>query len=262
MEARQVPNVRPLRRLDRGGGATQSANSSCAGGPAHDGQGEPAMSEQTSGSNDGGNDFKKEVDALVEGATGLFSNLREIFEKSRDEITRASRLGKTRLDLLQLEKDREHFLQRLGEITLGLMKDGTVVHDSLTEIAEKIEALDARKVEYEEEVARVAEEQAEAQANKAATAESANEADGETNAQAAAEVEVEAAVEAANAAVEPSAKKTSAKEPPAKKTTAKEPPAKKTTARKNTARKTTAKKTPAKKTTARKTPAKKPKKDL
>ncbi len=178
------------------------------------------MSEQTSGSNDRGNDFKKEVDALVEGATGLFSNLREIFEKSRDEITRASRLGKTRLDLLQLEKDREHFLQRLGEITLGLMKNGIVAHDSLTEIAEKIEALDARKAEYEEEVARVAEEQAEAQANKTVTADAANETDAE------AEVTVEAAVET-------SAKKTTAKKTTAKKTTAKKTTAKKTTAKKD-----------------------------
>lgn len=203
------------------------------------------MSEQTSGTNGGGNDFKKEVDALVEGATGLFSNLREIFEKSREEITRASRLGKTRLDLLQLEKDREHFLQRLGELTLGLMKDGSIAHDSLTEVMDKIDSLDARKAEYEDEVARVAEEQAEAEANKAATADAANGADGEANAQDEAAAETVATVEAANVAVEPPA-----------------PPAKKAASKKRPAKKTTAKKPAAKKTTAKKPAAKKPKKDL
>ncbi|MCO4773156.1 MAG: hypothetical protein KDA24_24185 [Deltaproteobacteria bacterium] len=187
------------------------------------------MSEQNSGSNDSGQDFKKEVDALVEGAAGLFSNLREIFEKSRDEITRASRLGKTRLDLLQLDKDREHFLQRLGELTLGLMKDGTVAHESLDELAGKIEAIDARRAEYEAEVAAVAEEQAAANAEKAAASESANEA---------ADAEIEATVEAANADVEapaaekPAAKKAAAKKPAAKKAAAKKPAAKKKAATK------------------------------
>lgn len=187
------------------------------------------MSEQTSGPDKP--DFKAEVDALVEGAAGLFTNLREIFEKSRDEITRASRLGKTRLDLLQLEKDREHFLRKLGEITLGLMKDGTLAHDSLNEWSDKIKALDERKTQYDAEIAEVAEEQASAQVNEA----SAN--DGSPAGTA------ESTVEEAHADVEP----ITAKPAPKKKTTAKKP---------------VAKKPAAKKPAAKKPAAKKPKKDL
>jgi len=121
------------------------------------------MSDETSGS-DGKQDFSKEVDALVEGAAGLFSNLKEIFEKSRDEIARASRLGKTRLDLLQLTKDREHFLQQLGEEALRLIEAGEITDEAALALAEKIAALDAKKAEYEAEVAKVAEEQAAAEA--------------------------------------------------------------------------------------------------
>jgi hypothetical protein len=164
-----------------------------------------------------GPDFKADMDALVEGAAGLFTNLREIFEKSRDEIARASRLGKTRLDLLQLDKDREHFLGKLGEITLGLMKDGTIAHESLNDLADKIAALDARKAEYDAEIARVAEEQAAAGTDGAGApvAEAAND-DG-------AEADAGGSVEAAHSDVEPAAKEPAAKKPAAKKPPAKKP---------------------------------------
>lgn len=168
------------------------------------------MSEKNSGP-----DFKADVDALVEGAAGLFSNLREIFEKSREEIARASRLGKTRLDLLQLEKDREHFLSKLGELTLGLMRDGTVAHESLTELAAKIEALDARKAEYDAEIARVAEEQATAEAgDEAADGDAANDTEDQGAVAAAADVEP---------ANEPEKKKAPAKKVASKKPASKKP---------------------------------------
>lgn len=121
------------------------------------------MSDETSGS-DSKQDFSKEVDALVEGAAGLFSNLKEIFEKSRDEIARASRLGKTRLDLLQLEKDREHFLQQLGAEAQRLIKAGEINDEAALALSVKIDALDEKKAAYEAEVAKVAEEQAAAEA--------------------------------------------------------------------------------------------------
>ena len=186
------------------------------------------MSEQTSGPEK--QDFKAEVDALVEGAAGLFTNLREIFEKSREEITRASRLGKTRLDLLQLEKDREHFLGKLGEITLGLMSDGTITHDSLSEWADKITALDARKAQYDAEIAKVAEEQASAKAGEAA----ANDTSPETTSGNAAE---EAHSDVEPIAVKPAAKKPAAKKPAAKKPAAKKPSTKKPAAKKPAAKK-------------------------
>jgi hypothetical protein len=124
------------------------------------------MSDETG--DEKGTDFQKEVEGIMEGAAGLFGTLREIFDKSRDEIARASRLGKTRIDLFQLEKDREHFLQRLGEECFELMKDGTIAHDDLNGPYEKLTVLDERKAEYEAEVERIATEQAAAQEQKAA----------------------------------------------------------------------------------------------
>ena len=115
-----------------------------------------------------GPSFQKEVEGIMEGAAGLFGTLREIFDKSRDEIARASRLGKTRIDLFQLEKDREHFLQRLGEECFELMKAGIIEHEDLVGPFEKLTVLDERKAEYEAEVERIAAEQHEAQQRKAA----------------------------------------------------------------------------------------------
>jgi len=170
-----------------------------------------------------GTDFQKEVEGIMEGAAGLFGTLREIFDKSRDEIARASRLGKTRIDLFQLEKDREHFLQRLGEECFELMKDGTIAHEDLNGPYEKLTVLDERKAEYEAEVERIATEQAEAQEQKAAN-EAADVVDGElVDAEAKAEEPEAAEPEAEPEPVEAEAETVPAPEPPKKKAPKRKP---------------------------------------
>lgn len=161
------------------------------------------MSDET-GNEDKG-DFQKEVEGIMEGAAGLFGTLREIFDKSRDEIARASRLGKTRIDLFQLEKDREHFLQRLGEECYELIKAGTIEHEDLAGHYEKLQLLDERKAEYEAEVERIAAEQAAAEAAKEAANEP-TEASDETEASDDADAPAEVA-EAVAAEPEPEPKK-------------------------------------------------------
>mgnify|MGYP000332852193 CR=1 FL=1 len=161
------------------------------------------MSDET-GTEDKG-DFQKEVEGIMEGAAGLFGTLREIFDKSRDEIARASRLGKTRIDLFQLEKDREHFLQRLGEECYELIKAGTIEHEDLAGHYEKLQLLDERKAEYEAEVERIAAEQAAAEAAKEAANEP-TEASDETEASDDADAPAEVA-EAVAAEPEPEPKK-------------------------------------------------------
>jgi len=155
------------------------------------------MSDET-GTEDKG-DFQKEVEGIMEGAAGLFGTLREIFDKSRDEIARASRLGKTRIDLFQLEKDREHFLQRLGEECYELIKAGTIEHEDLAGHYEKLQLLDERKAEYEAEVERIAAEQAAAEAAKEAANEP-TEASDDAEAPAEAPEDSEAPAEVAEAA--------------------------------------------------------------
>jgi hypothetical protein len=119
-----------------------------------------------------GPELRQELDQLVEGAAGLFESLKEIFLKSKDEVVRASRLGKTRIDLFQLEKDREHFVMRLGEEAFELVKAGKLSDPALQKPYEKIVALDTKRAEYEAEVTRIADEQlAAAAATEAAVAE-------------------------------------------------------------------------------------------
>jgi hypothetical protein len=104
-------------------------------------------------------DFQKEMDAFVEGMAGLFGSLKEVFVKSKDEVVRGARLGKVRIDTFQLRKDREHFLQRLGEEVYDLMLRGDLKNESLEKPFLKIRALDEKIAEHDSEITRLMEEQ-------------------------------------------------------------------------------------------------------
>lgn len=119
------------------------------------------MTEESQEPEDGeSREFAAEMESFVEGVAGLFDNLKEIFVKSKEEVVRGAQLGKVRIDVFQLRKDREHFMQRLGEECYDLLVAGTIEHEDLIRPFEKIRALDARIVEYEEEIAQLAAEQA------------------------------------------------------------------------------------------------------
>ncbi|GEM_PF-1814247 len=162
-------------------------------------------------------DFNAEMESLVEGAAGLFDSLKDIFLKSKQEVVRGAKLGKVRIDVFQLRKDREHFLQRLGEEVYELLQSGDVAHADLDKPFAKLKALDEKIAEYETEMAKIAEEVAE-QAGAASEDLDAWAAEKGMSTDAAAPVEEPpadpepAAVEAA--AVEPKKKK---KKAPAKK---------------------------------------------
>ena len=106
--------------------------------------------------------FQQEMDALIEGATGLFDNLKEVFLKSREEVFRASQLGRARIDVFQLRKDRERFLQRLGEEAYDLLVTGALVDVALEKAAMKIREIDGQIAEHEDQIARMADEQSRA----------------------------------------------------------------------------------------------------
>jgi hypothetical protein len=106
-------------------------------------------------------DFNAEMESLVEGAAGLFDSLKDIFLKSKQEVVRGAKLGKVRIDVFQLRKDREHFLQRLGEEAYELMQSEDIAHDDLSKPFAKLQALDEKIAEYEAEMAKIAEEVAE-----------------------------------------------------------------------------------------------------
>ncbi len=104
-------------------------------------------------------DLQAEMDAFIEGAAGLFGNLKEIFLKSKDEVARGAQLGKVRIDVFQLRKDREHFMQRLGEEVFDLLQRGEIAHADLEKPYAKVVELDERIVAVEAEIEELLEEQ-------------------------------------------------------------------------------------------------------
>jgi len=101
---------------------------------------------------DGPVNLQEEVDAFVEGAAGLFESLRDVFVKSREDILRGARLGKVRIDVYQLRKDRELLLQQLGEETLALIQAGSLKAADLAATVAKIAAVDAEIEGFEDEL--------------------------------------------------------------------------------------------------------------
>jgi len=115
-------------------------------------------------------DLQAEMDAFIEGAAGLFGNLKEIFLKSKDEVARGAQLGKVRIDVFQLRKDREHFMQRLGEEVYDLLQREEIAHSDLEKPYAKVLELDERIVAVEAEIEEVVEEREVAAAAAAAEA--------------------------------------------------------------------------------------------
>ena len=121
------------------------------------------MSDETQGPDendqDGADvDLQAEMDALIEGAAGLFGNLKDIFLKSKDEVARGAQLGKVRIDVFQLRKDREHFLQRLGEEAYELNQQGELSHADLEKPYGKVKEVDDRIEAAELEMEELVEE--------------------------------------------------------------------------------------------------------
>ena len=117
-------------------------------------------------------DLQAEMDAFIEGAAGLFGNLKEIFLKSKDEVARGAQLGKVRIDVFQLRKDREHFMQRLGEEVYDLLQRDEIAHADLDKAYAKVVELDDRIVAVEVEIEQLVDEQ---KVGADAASESANE---------------------------------------------------------------------------------------
>jgi hypothetical protein len=117
-------------------------------------------------------DLQAEMDAFIEGAAGLFGNLKEIFLKSKEEVARGAQIGKVRIDVFQLRKDREHFMQRLGEETYDLLQREELAHADLEKPYAKVLELDERIVAVESEIEALVEEQQ-------AASEAANEGEAE-----------------------------------------------------------------------------------
>ncbi len=62
----------------------------------------------------------------------------------RREIGRAARRSRLRLEVRQLDKDREHFWMRLGKTAYHLVAAGELDHPALRKAIARIDEIDAR----------------------------------------------------------------------------------------------------------------------
>jgi hypothetical protein len=125
---------------------------------------DPSKSEEpTEPEDQAGSVLQDEIESFVEGAAGLFDSLKDIFVKSREEVVRGARLGKVRLDVYQLRKDREQLLQRLGVAAYELLVAGSLAHPDLAGVFHELGDLDVRIAAGEAEISDLAPAEEEAE---------------------------------------------------------------------------------------------------
>ena len=75
--------------------------------------------------------------------------LRRLARRSRAEIERATSEGRHRLELRQMQRDRDAFWIRLGKSAYRLVESGEIDHPALRKAMERIEELERRIAELE-----------------------------------------------------------------------------------------------------------------
>lgn len=98
--------------------------------------------------------------AGTDGMQNLLTNLKDIFARGREEIVRNARVGRLRLDLHQMRKDRDDLLRRLGATTFELLSRGELRHGELVPTRAAIEELDRRVQALERDVSALVQEEA------------------------------------------------------------------------------------------------------
>lgn len=175
-------------------------------------------------------------DEFREATQNLFEGLRDIFKRSAEEVVAGAKMTKTRIDIYQLRRDRDHFLMRLGEVAYDLLDEGAIRHPELEQPYRRVRAIEDKITDYERGITEAEPAKAEPPADKPLEKEPAK---------------------AAPKKKAP-AKKKPAAEPKPDSAKAEPDPAKKPAAKKAAPKKTTAKKAAPKKPAARKPAAKKP----
>jgi hypothetical protein len=70
--------------------------------------------------------------------------MRRFVQRGRDELDRAARTGRERLELRQLRRDLDHFWVRLGKTSYHLVHAGELDHPALRKAMARIDDLEAR----------------------------------------------------------------------------------------------------------------------
>ena len=98
-----------------------------------------------------------------ESASILLNRLGAAFEKSRRELVKGARVGRLAMDIRGLEKDRAGLLQSLGEKCARALREGRVADPDLLAVLTRIDAVDQRITELEQQKEQVEEGLAESE---------------------------------------------------------------------------------------------------
>jgi hypothetical protein len=77
-------------------------------------------------------------------ADAVGSAVRRLWSRGRQEVERAATLGRVRLELRQLARDRDQFWIRLGKTAYRLVESGDIEHPALTKAMKRLDEIDSR----------------------------------------------------------------------------------------------------------------------
>jgi hypothetical protein len=95
--------------------------------------------------NPGGEQFR-------EMTQNIFDSLRDLVRKSADEVVAGAKVTRSRIDIFQLRRDRDHFLMRLGQSAYTLLSEGGVTHPDLEQAYQRVRTIEEKIAEYEREI--------------------------------------------------------------------------------------------------------------
>ena len=87
-----------------------------------------------------------------EATQNIFDSLRDLVRRSADEVVAGAKVTRSRLDIFQLRRDRDHFLMRLGQSAYTLLSEGGVTHPDLEQAYQRVRTIEEKIAEYEREI--------------------------------------------------------------------------------------------------------------
>ncbi len=76
----------------------------------------------------------------------------DLVERVKDEVVNISKVGRKKLDIISLKKERDAFLTSLGKRTYDLIKQGAIKIPELTTLSAKLDEFSERLSSIEREV--------------------------------------------------------------------------------------------------------------
>ncbi len=83
-------------------------------------------------------------------AEAVATVMRRLIDRGRFEFERAASRGRQRLEVRQLQRDRDHFWRRLGKEAYNLVEAGEIDHPALRNAMARIDDLEARIAEQQD----------------------------------------------------------------------------------------------------------------